>query len=610
MMKKKTKFLSLALVTLLCACNGLENTEPQDTELRLDIAKLTATVQDGADVADIAAVERGGSAVGYIVSFADGSGLTLMDLPEGGKVVTGLSEDSSNYYFEIEGGEKVTLPKAYAEPFKVEISGDEAELADGGTLTASYKVSGAGKGLEVTALAGEGWSAEITVTSGTEGTIKVTAPDPITTDKVLLSFKGASGKQVVRALRLTTKSAVQRGNIETYVFCGVSYENVDPQSVDYETALRRYREAAEAGVQIMESGYIWWDSKEWSQEALYVLGLAEKAGLKLALNLGRISWNRDWVIKMVNTVKDHPALWGYQVMDEPHADLFKEIADTRALINSLDGKHPCYINLNGDGGTFGPNGSYHTNNYEEYLDRYIAETDPDFLSFDVYPCFPDWVLDRDLYPSLELVAKKSQEAGIGFWAFAASCRFSDGYGLRCKPTLASLRFQDYTNLAYGAECLEYFTWATAGDEEFNFGDWPIAIDGEINTTNPTYEYVQTINREIQKRAFVYDGCRLIWVAHHNDIPNGCRPVDMSQLPEAVMAYSSESDLLLSLIENDGGKSEYLNFMSRTHLKSSKLHVRFRYPVQTVERDGSLKVLNPGDYDFVIDPGDILIVKTK
>ncbi len=609
-MKKKKFILPLALMTLLCACSGLENNEPQDTELRLDIETLSESVQKGIDVADVAPIERNGSTVGYIVTFADGSGLTLMDMAEGGQVVKGLSETGTDYCLELEGGEVVTLPKAYAEPFKVEITGDEVELSDGGTLTVSYKVSGAGKGLEVTAMAGEGWSTKVSGASDAEGTVTVTAPDPITTDKVLLSFKDASGSQVVRALRLTSKSAVQRGNIEIYVFCGVSYENVDPTTVDYATAQRRYQEAADAGVQIMESGYIWWDSKEWSQEALYVLGLAEKTGLKLALNLGRISWNRDWVIKMVNTVKDHPALWGYQVMDEPNADLFQEIADTRALINSLDGKHPCYINLNGDGGTFGPNGSYHTNDYEEYLDRYIAETDPDFLSFDVYPCFPDWVLDRDWYPSLELVSKKSQEAGIGFWAFAASCRFSDGYGLRCKPTMASLRLQDYTNLAYGAECLEYFTWATAGDEEFNFGDWPIAINGEINTTNPTYEYVQTINREIQNRAFVYDGCKLKWAAHHNDIPKNCRPVDMSQLPEAVMSYRSESDLLLTLIENDGGKSEYLNIMSRTHFKSSKVHVRFKYPVQTVERDGSLKTYNPGDYDFTIEPGDILIVKTK
>ncbi len=608
-MKRRLLYISSILLTLICACNGPEEINPQDDVLRLDFGAVTAAVQDGASVADISAVERDGVTVGYVVSFAGGSGITLLDMAEGGKVVTGLHEDARGYCFALEGGEELVLPKAFTEPFGVELTGDEAELTDGGSLAASYKVSGAGEGLEVTALVGEGWSAEIAAASGSEGTVRVTAPDPITTDKVLLSFKDGDGRQVVRALRLTSKSAVKRGNIETYVFAGVNYTEIDPETVDPATALRRYQAVVDAGIQIMEACQArWWDSSTWNEEAVVSLDLAEKVGLKLAMNIDRIYGDNARVASFVNAVKDKPALWGYQVLDEPNSDYFPGIAETKQIINSLDGKHPCYINLHGYGCS--PEGSYHAASYQDYLNKYVAQTDPDFISFDVYPCFPDWVLDQDWYPSLELVSKKAKESGIGFWAFASSCRFSDGYGLRIKPTMASLRLQHYTNLAYGAECLEYFTWSAAGDAAYNFSDWPTDMNGDINTTNPTYEYVQAVNREIQNRAFVYDGCDLKWSAYLNDIPLECRAVDNSQIPDEIVSYRSESDLLMTLIENDGGRSEYLNVMSRTHIKPSAIRIRFRYPVQTVERDGSLKTLNPGDYDFTIEPGDILIIKTR
>ena len=608
-----TLVIPMLIMAQLCACNGVEDPQPDDS-LTLDFSALREQVQDGAEVTEIEAVERDGNTVGYIVTFADGSGLTLLNQTADGaqgSEVKSFGEDSESWWFELESGEKIYLPKAAgSEPFKVEISGDEVELTDGGSMQAAYKVSGA-KGLDVSVMAGEDWDVEITMTPEMEGTIKVSAPNPITTDKVLVSFKDEQGRQVVRALRLTTKSAVKKGNIEIFAYAGVYFPNVNPELVGEETALRRYQYPAKAGIQLMAVGPgDWWRGYDYSEEALIELDLAEKVGIKLVLNVDRFICNENITSKFVTAVKDHPALWGYQIMDEPNADDFATLLRMKNMIAKYDDKHNYYINLNGDGGTFGPAGSYHTANYVEYLERYVEELDPAFISFDVYPCFSDWVLNKDWYPTLEQVSQQSRKSGIGFWAFAASCRFSDGYGLRMKPTEASLRLQQYTNLAYGAECLEYFTWSAAGEEKYNFGDWPTDKNGDINTTNPSFEYVLTLNKEIQNRAFVYDGCDMKWAAHYNDIPDRCVALDAAQLPEELASFSSESDLLFTLIENDGGMSEYLNVMSRVHYKKSSIHLRFRHPVQTVERDGSLKTYNPGDYDFTIDPGDILIIKTK
>lgn len=611
-MKRLIRLIPLCLLALLCGCNGLESSEEQATPLKFDLTDLVSDVQNGAEVADITTMERDGRAVGYTVSFADGCAVTLLG-QEDGSVVTALSEDSENYYFEIEGGERIALPKAQTKPFTVELTGDEVELSDGGSVTAGYRVTGAEGDLEVTVMAGEGWSSEVVETSATEGKVKVTAPDPIPYDKVLVSFKDATGRQVVRALRLTTKSAVQRGNIETYTFYGLNYFSIDPNQVDHETALRRYREAVEAGIQIMEAaGLEWWRGYDWSDEALIALDLAQEAGLKLSLTVDRLG-RSTMLENFVRKVKDHPALWGYKVMDEPSADDYANILKVRQVIESIDPNHLCYVNLKPDGGTFGPNASYCTANYYEYVDRFIKETEADFVSFDEYPCFPDHVHDMFWYSELAILTERAKSAGLDLWGFAASTLDYDGYGYRCKPNLASIRFQHYTNLLYGAQCLEYFLWGVVtlyGQVWDNCSCCPTDPAGDINYEDETYEAIKTFHQEVRNRAFVFDNCDVKWVAFYKDIPDKCDEVDMSKLPGQIMSLSSESGLVLARSENDGGKSEYFCVKSRTHLKSIDVRLRFRYPVQTVERDGSLKAYNPGDYNFTIDPGDILIIKTK
>ncbi len=596
------------LAVLLSACNSLENS---NYPLMLDLAPVITHVQEGAVAADITAMTRDGITVGYVVSFADGSGYTLLGQSEGGSAVSGLSEDSCFYYFEIEGGERVIVPKAYADPFKVELSGDEVVISDGGTVTAGYKVTGADDGIEVTVLAGEGWNAKVSASSDSEGTITVTAPDPITTDKVLVSVKDGSGRQVVKALRLTSKSSVRRGHIDTYVFCALGMGEVDPDIVGEETAVHRFKLAADAGIDIMQFvGNDYWLAEEWSEDALRALDMAEKAGIKLSVYIEYLMNDDAKLLKFVNAVKDHPALWGYQLHDEPNTDAYASIAHTREVIKTVDKKHPCYVNLHGYGCVVGPSGSYKAASFEEYIQRYADETDPEFISFDVYPCYVDMVLDENFYSSLEIVSRISKASNVDFWAFTATCRFHDGYGWHSKPSMETLRLQNYTNLVYGAQGLEYFTWVAVADDGTSFCDWPIDIYGEINQACPTYGYMQAINEEVQNRAFVFDGCELKWAGHHNDIPIECTAVDKSMIPEEIVSYSSDADLLMTLIENDGGRSEYLNIMSRTHLKPGRVQVRFGRPVQTVERDGSLKSLNAGDYEFNIEPGDIVIIKTR
>ncbi len=687
-MKKVLALVSLCAMAVACTdyesqLDGLEK-QIEELEQEMDnssglvtgLGTVVSNLQEGNGVAEITAIVSGGSATGYVVSFADGGSVTLYNQPgcitvgeesgnyywkvdgswmldaagekvsinpkespaplfnvqnhklwystDGGdtyqvageleqEVISGMSQDDVNFYLELAEGGRITLPKA--KPFSVEFVDDEVEITDGATVTAKYVITGSTPGTEVRAMVGEGWKAEVTKTSASEGTITVTAPTPITTDKVLVAVSDGNGKMVVKALRLTVKNTVQRGEITTYVYHGVRIRHIDPTLNSEEVALSRYQAVTDAGIQIMsaDGGNIW-NNEAYYDEVIYQLDLAEKAGLKLAIcvdcYLGddtNPAGHPEELKRMVNLIKDHPALWGYQLIDEPNADLFKYIYQAEQVIREIDKEHLCYVNLCCTGGTFGPIGSYHTNTYGEYLDRCLNECHPDFLSFDQYPCLLDRVIQTNWYSSLEQVADKAKAAGLDFWAFAASCRYRDALGWRVPPSIESLRLQDYTNLAYGAQCLEYFTWAACSGE---FADWVVDMSGEINPTNPTFEYLQFVNREVQKRAFVFDGCDVKWTAHYHEVPAECEAVDESRIPDVITSVYSKNSFLMSSLENDGGESEYFCIVSRTHLKTTQIHLRFKYPVQTVERDGSLKVVNPGDHDFSIDPGDILIIKIK
>ncbi|MBP9987678.1 MAG: hypothetical protein KBT44_07135, partial [Bacteroidales bacterium] len=91
---------------------------------------------------------------------------------------------------------------------------------------------------------------------------------------------------------------------------------------------------------------------EYPAQTLMQLDLAQEAGLKLAVPVGCYFGRPEEMKAMVELIRSHPALWGYQVIDEPSAELFPEIAEAVRVIRANDTEHPCYINLHGSNVTF------------------------------------------------------------------------------------------------------------------------------------------------------------------------------------------------------------------------------------------------------------------
>ena len=70
---------------------------------------------------------------------------------------------------------------------------------------------------------------------------------------------------------------------------------------------------------------------------------ARQVGLKILLYVDRSWTSEEEVTERVNRYKDHPALFGYYVYDEPSPGQFSEVAEAVKFVQNLDRQHPCYV---------------------------------------------------------------------------------------------------------------------------------------------------------------------------------------------------------------------------------------------------------------------------
>ena len=164
--------------------------------------------------------------------------------------------------------------------------------------------------------------------------------------------------------------------------------------------------------------------------------------------------------------------------DEIEEGDFAKNATVINTISSIDSKHPCYINLY-------PNWAWGSiDSYEYKLVSYVSSVPVKFLSFDQYPIIQqkgEISLREYWYKNLEDIRRVSRAKNMPFWAFALSLSHQLGDILYPVPTLGHIRLQMFSNLAYGAQGFQYFTY------------WGIFHDEPTEV----YDIVKTVNKELQ-----------------------------------------------------------------------------------------------------------------
>ncbi len=170
--------------------------------------------------------------------------------------------------------------------------------------------------------------------------------------------------------------------------------------------------------------------------------------------------------------------------------------------------------------------------------------------------------------------------------------------------MGSLRLQIYSNLAYGAQVIQYFTyWTPRNNKEYDFHDAPISEDGK---KTKTYALVQRMNRELKTVSKLFYGAQVTSVHHLGTIPDGTtRQTEMPVNLKLLKIVGRQGAVISQLTKNG---LRYLAIINKSHEK--QLTVRIR-PRNSIPRHLT-KTLKEEHMksSYVVEAGDILFFKLE
>jgi hypothetical protein len=293
-------------------------------------------------------------------------------------------------------------------------------------------------------------------------------------------------------------------------------------------------------------------------------------GLKAIVSDERVS-GYDWtavdsavarkrVTELVAEVKEHPAVYGYYLRDEPSAAFFTGLATISAVIKE---QHPGawpYVNLFPNYANAGQLG---TATYDEYVQKFIEVCKPPILSYDHYTTMEGGGIGDKYFANLESVRRAALQHKLPFWqiVLAVGC-----LGFR-EPTATDLRFEAYTSLAYGARGLTYFKYFTPAVGNFRNGP----IDQFGNET-PTWSALRQVNLQVGMLGPTLLKLKSDRVYHFGDIPPGCVGPDDKSLVKGI-----GGPMLVGDFTHDDG-SHYVMIVNKSFTNSVVCGPQFREPV--------------------------------
>ncbi len=342
------------------------------------------------------------------------------------------------------------------------------------------------------------------------------------------------------------------------------------------------------------------------EEALgKTLDLALGTGVKLMA-----SHYKDFCGNPAPTVKKyrkHKALGGWFLKDEPQMQEFASLAEAARKVRAVDDSHILYLNLfpyvydhsrpDVEIPCFG------ANSYDEYVQKFIDSVKLGMISYDFYPVITngDWLhLKPEYYHSLEVISAKATKAGVPFWAFSlATCHNTnvDHYPV---ATREQIRLQIFSDLAYGAQGIQYFTYWNPFNADFEYSNAPIT-DGK---RTEVYDIISDINHEVQRLSWVFLGAKMHDVSHTGD-SIAWRVKRLGTLPPQFSEVSTTgSDIVVSQFTN--GKRRFLMVLSADIVNRQKVTVKAADGVKRILPDGTSVKASLYNSSMWLSPGDYLL----
>jgi len=358
-----------------------------------------------------------------------------------------------------------------------------------------------------------------------------------------------------------------------------------------ETSVERYQEMKDAGITYSLSFFSSID------EVQQALDAAEKAGVKLIVSCPELKREPE---KTVKKLMNHPAVAGYHLQDEPNIQLFPELSAWAKRIQSVDNSHFCYVNMFPN---FANAKQLGTESYKEYVQEYLKQLPVQFVSFDYYPVMKDH-LSESWYENLELIASQSREAGKPFWAFVLTTNYDNDHVT--PQNIAAMRLQAFSDLAYGAQGIQYFTYWSATSINTPSGEdqrgAPISATGKRSVV---YDRLKQLSQEIENLSGVFLGAKVVSVRHTGlgRIPTGT--IRLTNLPEQIKVLDTHgSPTLISILQKEN--NYFLVIVNKDFLNNMDLTIYGDESLKKVLKDGTIVPASAYENFTELDPGDAAI----
>ncbi|MGV9304160.1 hypothetical protein ACWDLG_12375 [Nonomuraea sp. NPDC003727] len=310
----------------------------------------------------------------------------------------------------------------------------------------------------------------------------------------------------------------------------------------HETTVARYREIADAGIDLVITGNYLNDTVI----LRHALACADETGLGvLVASDPRVEvlmrdldpgeeQTRALIGRVIDDYAGHPAFRGISLMDEPLPERFPRLAAGVSAVRARG--HLAYVNLFP---------SHVTGSYDSYVGGFVDTVRPDVVSFDRYP-FLSTGEDEGYFADLALIRAHARRAGLPAWMYVQTLAY-DGHRT---PTAAELAWQVNTALAYGYTGIQYFTYWTP-DPARGEGFQPALVDGGQSTER--YGIVRDLNTG-WLRPVGEELARLPWrsAGHTGPVPRGAAPAADGAVPagDVVVGRYGERHLFVCNARHD------------------------------------------------------------
>lgn len=207
-------------------------------------------------------------------------------------------------------------------------------------------------------------------------------------------------------------------------------------------------------------------------------------------------------------VKDRDSIVGWITHDEPGG--YDAVKAAITAVNTLMREDPTRWTLF----NLLPPGAQKDPSTRPVIDAAVGHGMP-VISYDQYVIAKDHTNSEAHFDSLELFRRASLDHEVPFWAFALTIQ----HGQYRRSSESDVRWTQFTNLAYGAKGLWYFTYWGPTDWE----DWDSVaiVDPADGSPTDLYHHVQAINQAVLEMGDILLDLTSEQVVHTNP-PRGHR----------------------------------------------------------------------------------------